>query len=107
MPTPQRTIEQKTGDAVQVFNVLRVELTEETLRNLSKQVIDVGAVLLEAIAKDPTGPSADQSLRQYASLVQDSVLLSRVVAGNDRTAMIAAAMLTQSGVSRPNFTVED
>lgn len=105
--TVNRTVEEKVGDILKAYNAISAELTEPTLRHLSQQVIDVGALLLESIAQDPTGPSADQSLRQYASLVQDSVLLSRVVAGNDRSAMIAAAMLVQSGVSRPVIQDED
>lgn len=103
MPQP-RTIEQKTGDAVSVFNVLREEVTDPGLRRLSTQVIDIGAALLEKI-KTEDNPA--QALREYTALVNDSVLLSRVVAGNDRAAMIAAAMLTQSGVSRPTITLDE
>ena len=46
-------------------------------------------------------------VQAYAALVQAALNLTRVVAANDRAAMIAAVMLTQSGVSRPQLDVID
>jgi hypothetical protein len=41
------------------------------------------------------------------SEIQLGVQVSKIVAANDRAAAIAAAMLVQSGVSRPVIDVED
>ena len=88
MAAPQRTVEQKVGDTVAAYNALRDEVTPTPMRSLINKMAEV-----------PMGPDSD--VAAYASLVQASLALARVVAANDRAAMIAAAMITQSGVSRP------
>lgn len=89
-----RTVEQKVGDALEVFNALRAELTPEPMRALVTKMTSI-----------PMGENTD--VAAYASLVQASLHIARVVAANDRFAMIAAAMLTQSGVSRPIIVDEE
>lgn len=92
--TQTRTIEQKVGDATAVFNALRAELTPEPIRALVTQMTTI-----------PVTETTD--IAAYAAMVQASLHLARVVSANDRTAMIAAAMLTQSGVSRPTFNPDE
>lgn len=87
MPQP-RTVEAKVGDAIAAFNGLRDEVTPPPLRALIQKMTEV-----------PMTEGTD--VAAYASLVQSSIHLARIIAANDRATMIAAVMLTQSGVSRP------
>lgn len=84
MPQP-RTLDQKIGDTVQAFAVLRDEVTPPSFRGLINKLTEV-----------PVGPDTD--MVAYASLVQGSLHLARIIAGNDRNAMLAAAIITSSGV---------
>lgn len=94
MPQP-RTVEQKVGDASVAFTALRDEITPPPFRNLINEMTSY-----------PVTEGTD--MVAYASLVQASMGIARIIAANDRAALIAAAMLTQSGgVTRPTWTPEE
>ena len=86
MPRPRTTTE-KVADTVVAFTVLRDEVTPQPMRDLINGMTNI--------------PMEGADAAAYASLVQSSIHLARIVCANDRAAIIAAAMLTQSGVSRP------
>lgn len=79
---PQRTTDQKVRDWFEVYQSIRDELTPAATRELLK--------LIHA------GTPADQ--------LGAGLNLARAVMANDRAAALAAAMLTQGGVSRPIIT---
>jgi hypothetical protein len=85
----------KIADALGAYNVFRDELTPEVMRNVlgnmtdAQRAVDVGDV------------------QAYAALVQASLQLQRVIAANDRAALVAAVLLTQSGIARPQLDVID
>lgn len=85
----------KIADALGAYNVFRDELTTDVMRNVLGNM--TGAQMQAA---------ADaQDVQAYAALVQASLNLTRIVAANDRAALIAAVMLTQSGIARPQLDV--
>ena len=86
--TQTRTANQKANDCLAVYGRLREELTPTQMRTLITKMTEMQ-------------PDDKADMAAYTSLVQASLHLARVVAANDRTAMLAAAMLTQGGVSRP------
>ena len=86
--TRERTVTQKVGDWNTAFEATREAITPAGLRNL-----------IDRLASFPVNDATDAAA--YASLVQSSMSVARIVAANDRAAAISAAMLTQSGVSRP------
>lgn len=86
-----RTVQQKVGDWAGAYRDIRDAVTPEPLRQL---ITDMTSMKL---GDDPT----IELVSAYSTLVQGSIHLVRIVAANDRAAAIAAAMLTQSGVSRP------
>lgn len=84
-----RSPEQKAADAQKVFDLLKDSVTPPGMREVlgrmteAQKVAEVGDV------------------QAYAALVQAALQLQRVVAANDRTVMLAAAILTSGGVARP------
>lgn len=92
MPRP-RTTGEKIADTVTAFNVLRDEVTPQPMRDLINGMTSI--------------PTEGADAAAYASLVQSSIHLARIVSANDRAAMMAAAIITQSGVSRPTLDVID
>jgi hypothetical protein len=88
-----RTVEQKVGDTAAAFNALSADITPEPLRWMVTDLTSVDITETTDVAA-------------YASLVQSSIHVARIVAANDRAAMLAAAMITQSGVARPVVTTE-
>lgn len=91
-----RTVQEKTGDWYGAFVDIRAAITPDAFRGL----IDfLGSYKVDENGKDAEGKPVD--VVAYASLVQASIHLARIVSANDRAAAIAAAMLTQSGISRP------
>jgi hypothetical protein len=93
----QRSITDKIADAHRAYEAFREELTTGTMRSV---LSDMTGAQMQA-----TASSGD--VQAYAALVQASLNLQRVVAANDRAALIAAVMLTQSGVSRPQIDLGD
>lgn len=89
----KRTATDKIADARQAFNVFRDELTTDQMRNVLGKMTDAQS---QAAAQ-----SGDASAT--AAIVMASIQLQRVIAANDRAALLAAVMATQSGVSRPQL----
>jgi len=84
-----RTIEQKVGDWLRAFNAISAELTPPGMRE----------VLRTLKTRDPLeGESPEEYMKDQFAVAQS---IGRIVSANDRTAAIAAAMLTQSGIGRP------
>lgn len=92
--TQNRTVQQKVGDALFAYEHLRAELTPTEMR-----------ALIDKMTKMQPGEKDD--IAAYASLVNASLQLARVVSANDRAAMLSAAMITQSGVSRPTISLDE
>jgi hypothetical protein len=92
---PQRTVNDRIADALIAYNVFREELTPENMRSVLEDM--TGA------QKQAAAEAGD--VTAYAALVQASLSLQRLVFANDRTAMLAAVMATQSGVSRPTLEI--
>jgi hypothetical protein len=91
--TATRSVPQRLGDWSEAFDFTRQAITPVEFRTM-----------LAAMLK-PAGEDVGD-VQAYAVLVQASMTLARLVSANDRTAAIVAAMLTQSGVSRPTITEE-
>lgn len=92
-----RTLEDKVSDAVKAYSVFREELTPPQVRGLITAMTNVSL-------KEDAKP---EEVTAYASLVQSSMGLARLVSANDRAALIAAVMATQSGVSRPIISTDE
>lgn len=91
MSNSNRSPGQKASDAREVFLLLRDEVTPPIMREL-----------LDSMTNAQKQAAVNMGDAQaYAALVQAALQLQRVIAANDRTVMVAAAMLTASGVSRP------
>lgn len=94
-----------------------------THRSLPEKVQDVKTTFVQfaelltppnmrQVMEDMTGAQQQAAaqagdVQAYAALVQASIQLQRLVFANDRAALIAAVMATQSGVSRPQLDVID
>jgi hypothetical protein len=87
-----RTTEDKVSDWYTVFGAVRDELTPAPFRGL-----------IDKMTNFPVAEGTDAAA--YASLVQSSMGIARLISANDRAAAVVAAMLTQSGVSRPQLDV--
>jgi hypothetical protein len=74
-----KPVTEKVGDWYQAFEAIRMELTPQSMRS----IVDV--------LKGAGDPGSLASMERAA----------RMIAANDRAAAIAAAIITQSGVSRP------
>jgi hypothetical protein len=85
----QRTVNDKIADARMAYNVFRDELTDAKMRQVVADMTDAKAEI-----------AAKGDFTAYAGLVQASIQMHRVVAANDRAALMAAVMATQSGVTR-------
>jgi hypothetical protein len=96
--TQQRTVAAKVADANQAFEAFRDALTPPDMRRIHDEM--TGAAKQQAAAEEG-------NVQAYVDLLQASLSLRRVVSANDRAALIAAVMLTQSGVSRPQLDVID
>ena len=92
-----RTITDKIADTRRAFEVFREELTPPIQRETLTKM--TGPDALAAIA-------ATGSIEAYEKMVQSSLSLARLIAANDRAALLAAAMVTQSGVARPVIEME-
>lgn len=90
-----RTTTDKVADAMQAFNAFRDELTPDVMRETLNSM--TGA---QQQAAAQVG-----DVQAYAALVQAAITLQKIIAANDRAALVAAVLLTQSGVSRPNLDV--
>lgn len=90
-----RTTADKIGDALQAYNAFRDELTPDVMRDTLNSM--TGA---QQQAAAEVG-----DVQAYAALVQASLSLQRLISANDRAALVAAVLLTQSGVARPNLDV--
>ena len=102
MASRDRTREDKVGDLKWAFDMLRMELTPQTMRDFITKLSTTPAPEPITGSEDPAIIMANsKALEAYAALVQSGMAVGRMVTANDRTAMIAAAMMMQSGVSRP------
>lgn len=91
--TQNRTVQQKAGDTLRAYELLRGELTPQSMRALVDKMTS-------------QQPDEHTDIAAYASLVNAAMVLAREVGKNDRAAMLAAAMITQSGVARPIIDLE-
>lgn len=78
MPTKPPTVEEKVADWLKAFNAIRYELTSDATR-----------AMMDLTAADSV------------TAINLGIQMARITYANDRAASITAAMLTQSGVSRP------
>ena len=83
----ERTVIEKVGDWKAAYDMIRDEITPAGLRQMMAVVA--------------TPPADGSDVQQYIGMVQASLSMARIVTANDRMAAVTAAMLTQSGVSRP------
>ena len=90
-----RTITDKIVDATTAFNAFRDELTPDIMR----------ATLHSMTGAQQQAAAEIGDVQAYAALVQAALNLQKVISANDRAAVVAAVLLTQSGVSRPNLDV--
>lgn len=97
MTNSQRTPAQRAADTISVFEQFRDQLTKEDARN----------ILTEMTTRMATEASLAGDVQAYANLVQSSLSLARYIGANDRAAMLAAAIVTQSGVVRPQLELVD
>lgn len=95
MNSSNRTPAQKAADTATVYDTFRDLLTTDTMRNV---LGDMTNAQMQAAA-------SVGDVQAYASLVDAALKLSRLVAGNDRAALLAAAMVTQSGIVKPQLEV--
>lgn len=95
--TPTRTVQQRTDDFTQAFGAVQAVLVPDNYRDILAVVNSIPA---------PTQDEGVAGFDRYLAQINASLGISRMIASYDRTAAIVAAMLTQSGVSRPTFTAE-
>jgi hypothetical protein len=88
-----RSVPQRVSDWVTAYSAIRDEVTPPSLREVINKMFDI--------------PTEGVDAGAYASLVQSSLHLARIVAAGDRTSAVVAAMITQSGVSRPTIGVNE
>lgn len=93
-----RTLDEKLTDYDIAFAHVQQTIVPDGLR---EAITAIGSIPV------PTGnPASDgDAFAAYASLVQSTLHLARLVAAGDRAAAVVAAMLTQSGVARPTLDV--
>lgn len=104
--TQNRTVDQKAADAVRAYKLLREEVSQPELRAMFTKTMETANGALAEY--DPASEvAAAKALATYHALVQDAILIGRQLAANDRAAMMAAAVITQSGVSRPVIVDEE
>lgn len=96
----ERTVTEKVADAMTAFEAFRYELTPPALRTMMEQ-------LTAATPQDHESLNDLDAIQAYLGQVNAAVGASRLVFANDRAALIAAVMLTQSGVARPMLDVVD
>lgn len=90
-----RTLPEKVQDVKSTFAQFQELLTSENTRSVLEHM--TGAQMQATAA---TG-----DVQAYAALVEASLRLHSLVSANDRAALMAAVMATQSGVSRPSLEV--
>lgn len=93
----QRTLPEKVQDVKTTYEQFRELLTTPNMRSVLENM--TGAQMAATAA---TG-----DVQAYAALVEASLRLNSLVSANDRAALMAAVMATQSGVSRPQLEVID
>ena len=92
-----RTLPEKVQDVKTTYSQFRELLTPPVMRELHDQMTDA----------QKQAAISNGDVQVYVNLVQAGLALNRIVSGNDRTALMAAVMATQSGVSRPQLEVVD
>ena len=97
MTTTARTPSQKAADTVTVYEEFRDQLTPANKRQV---MADMTGAMQQAAAE--VG-----DVQAYAALVQAAITLDRVISANDRAAMLAAAIVTQSGVVKPVINTDE
>lgn len=90
MAAQGRTPRQKSADTITVYEEFRDQLTGPVKRQVLN---DMTGAMQQAAA-------SVGDVQAYAALVQASLTLDRVISANDRAALLAAAIVTQSGVVR-------
>lgn len=93
----QRTLPEKVEDVKTTFAQFRELLTPEVMRS----------VLDNMTGAEQQAAAASGDVQAYAALVQAALNLQRLVFANDRAALMAAVLATQSGVVRPQLDVID
>lgn len=97
MTSRNRTVDEKVGDWKRAFDAMLDEATDPRL-----------SAVIDNLAAIPAPKEEDglAGFDAYVTAINSSLSIVRVVRADRRTAMIAAAMLTQSGgVSRPILDV--
>lgn len=98
MSTPQRSVSEKATDLLTAFNIIRDEITPPEFRAVIHNVTQVPPA---------TEEEGVEGFNRYVNALNASLGVSRVVMANDRAALLAAAMITQSGVSRPVISTDE
>lgn len=94
----ERTVDEKVGDWQRAHRMIAEELTPPALRQMMTTLTGV---------VPPEGTDDLDQLRSYIETVNSAMGIARVVFANDRAAGVVAAMLVQSGVSRPIIDTGD
>lgn len=95
MATQQRSITDKIADARRVAEAFRDDMTPDKMRDMVAMVTD-----------QQHQAAAEGNVEAYAELVRASIGLMEIMYRNDRAALLAAAIITQSGVVKPVITEE-
>lgn len=91
-----RSVAERVGDWAQAFRAVQEELTPLPLRAMMTTLVN---------SVPPAGSDDLDQVRAYIERVNAAGGVSRLVFANDRAAAVVAGILTQSGVTRPNFDV--
>ena len=100
MTSSNRTPTQKALDWSEAFNLISNSLV---VPQFDQVVKNLGLVT----PPDPESETFLADFNEYLTAINASLSIVRVVRADTRTAAIVAAMLTQSGVSRPTIDVTE
>lgn len=93
MSSTNRTPSQKAADAREIFLLLRDDVTPPIMREVLEAMTN---------AERQAGAQTTGDVQAYAALVTTALSLQRLIAGNDRSVMMSAAILAAGGgVVRP------
>ena len=86
-----RSVQERVDDALIAYRIFREELTDQAKYDLFEKMTGSDArAQVAAMGGDPNA---------YAVIVQAALGLSRLIAENDRAALQAAVLATQSGIT--------
>lgn len=92
--TTHRTPTQKALDWAEAFQIVANNLVVPEFQKVITDLKDIPA---------PKPEDGIAGFNEYVTALNASLAISRIVRADARTAAIVAAMLTQSGVSRPTI----